>query len=112
MQLFLYILLEIIRYWLIKILAEMQMLFQESSAKENGSESKVMSAEQAEDLKMKEKRKREREVLLILCVFVNLSTKFCSTYHSSVSFVYRIVIEKSPEEEKEEVGGCTRAIRR
>ncbi|XP_009798202.1 DEAD-box ATP-dependent RNA helicase 28 [Nicotiana sylvestris] len=33
----------------------------ESSAKENGSESKVMSAEQAEDLKMKEKRKRERE---------------------------------------------------
>lgn len=29
--------------------------------KENGSQSKVMSAEQAEDLKMKEKRKRERE---------------------------------------------------
>ncbi|KAK4723074.1 hypothetical protein R3W88_013307 [Solanum pinnatisectum] len=32
-----------------------------TAAKENGSESKVMSAEQAEDLKMKEKRKRERE---------------------------------------------------
>ncbi|KAK4351862.1 hypothetical protein RND71_027380 [Anisodus tanguticus] len=32
-----------------------------AAAKENGSESKVMSAEQAEDLKMKEKRKRERE---------------------------------------------------
>lgn len=85
MQLFLYILLEIIRYWLIKILAEMQMLFQESSAKENGSESKVMSAEQAEDLKMKEKRKREREVLVIFVLFVNLSTNFCSTCHSSFS---------------------------
>ncbi|CAN4094003.1 unnamed protein product [Withania somnifera] len=32
-----------------------------AAAKENGSESKVMSVEQAEDLKMKEKRKRERE---------------------------------------------------
>lgn len=32
-----------------------------AAAKENGSQSKVMSAEQAEDLKMKEKRKRERE---------------------------------------------------
>ncbi|PHT84965.1 DEAD-box ATP-dependent RNA helicase 28, partial [Capsicum annuum] len=32
-----------------------------AAAKENGSASKVMSAEQAEDLKMKEKRKRERE---------------------------------------------------
>ncbi|XP_055834728.1 DEAD-box ATP-dependent RNA helicase 28 isoform X2 [Solanum dulcamara] len=32
-----------------------------AAAKENGSESKVMSANQAEDLKMKEKRKRERE---------------------------------------------------
>ncbi|KAH0684161.1 hypothetical protein KY285_021648 [Solanum tuberosum] len=32
-----------------------------AAAKENGSESKVMSAEHAEDLKMKEKRKRERE---------------------------------------------------
>ncbi|KAJ8538254.1 hypothetical protein K7X08_014794 [Anisodus acutangulus] len=32
-----------------------------AAAKENGSECKVMSAEQAEDLKMKEKRKRERE---------------------------------------------------
>ncbi|KAM3304518.1 DEAD-box ATP-dependent RNA helicase 28 [Capsicum chacoense] len=32
-----------------------------AAAKENGSESKVMSAEQAENLKMKEKRKRERE---------------------------------------------------
>uniref|UniRef100_A0A0V0ISF7 Putative DEAD-box ATP-dependent RNA helicase 28-like n=1 Tax=Solanum chacoense TaxID=4108 RepID=A0A0V0ISF7_SOLCH len=32
-----------------------------AAAKENGSESKVISAEHAEDLKMKEKRKRERE---------------------------------------------------
>ncbi|CAN4123008.1 unnamed protein product [Withania somnifera] len=32
-----------------------------AAAKENGSEGKVMSVEQAEDLKMKEKRKRERE---------------------------------------------------
>lgn len=32
-----------------------------ATAKENGSERKVMSVEQAEDLKMKEKRKRERE---------------------------------------------------
>lgn len=30
--------------------------------KEEGSSQKVISAEQAEDLKMKEKRKREREV--------------------------------------------------
>lgn len=39
---------------------------QASMDKENGSSGKeVMSAQQAEDLKMKEKRKREREVISV-----------------------------------------------
>lgn len=42
--------------------------------KEKNSGKEVISAQQAEDLKMKEKRKREREVLIILnlCLFVYL----------------------------------------
>lgn len=90
------------------------MLFQESAAaKENGSASKVMSAEQAEDLKMKEKRKREREVLVFLCVFCNnLSTESPFGFLFVVLIVGLIIIEKSAEEEKEKVGGCSRAIRR
>ena len=42
---------------------------QSSVEKENGSGNEVMSAQQAEDLKMKEKRKREREVIFVLVFF-------------------------------------------
>lgn len=66
----------------------MQIPFQENAAaKENGSESKVMSANQAEDLKMKEKRKREREVLVILCAFCNLNTELRLVLYSSFSLL-------------------------
>ena len=40
--------------------------------KEKNSGKEVISAQQAEDLKMKEKRKREREVLIILNLFICL----------------------------------------
>lgn len=91
----------------------MQMPFQENAAaKENGSQSKVMSAEQAEDLKMKEKRKREREVLVILCAFCNLNAEILFDFLFILLIVELIIIEKSAEEEKKEVGGCSRAIRR
>ena len=43
---------------------------QSSAEKEKGSGNEVMSAQQAEDLKMKEKRKQEREVIF-----------FCSYYY-------------------------------
>jgi hypothetical protein len=42
---------------------------QSSVEKEKGSGNEVMSAQQAEDLKMKEKRKREREVIFVLVLF-------------------------------------------
>jgi hypothetical protein len=40
--------------------------WQASMGKEKNSGKEVISAQQAEDLKMQEKRKREREVLIIL----------------------------------------------
>jgi len=44
-------------------------MLQSSVEKEKGSGNEVMSAQQAEDLKMKEKRKREREVIFVLVLF-------------------------------------------
>ncbi|XP_073263874.1 DEAD-box ATP-dependent RNA helicase 28-like isoform X2 [Populus alba] len=52
------------RTWFVTEREKMLAAKQSSVEKEKGSGNEVMSAQQAEDLKMKEKRKRERERFL------------------------------------------------
>lgn len=55
---------------------------QSSTEKEKGSGKELMSAQEAEDLKMKEKRKQEREVTFFVVVAIILWEKKCSHKHN------------------------------